>query len=80
VGFPSILNIGWAALLTKHSELRIKVSPSRNEDYQKLEQIHRLLLKAVELSEAFRVWRLGDDANGGPVGVRDQEAIGGERP
>lgn len=52
--FASILNIGWATLLTKLTELRV-----RTEDGSlagKLERLHGLLLKAVELSEIRRIW------------------------
>ena len=71
VGFPSILNIGWAVLLTQHSNLLIKTSGTRNEDCQKLEHIHRLLIKAVELSEAIRTWRSNGDSHGSVVGTGD---------
>ena len=60
VGFPSILNVGWAAILTKHAELRVKITDAYNADCQKLDQLHNLLLKGIELSEAFRSWRSGD--------------------
>lgn len=69
VRFSTILNVGWAAILTKHDELRIRTNPESNPDCQKLEQLHRLLLKAVELSEAFRNWRGKEQADGGTVGI-----------
>lgn len=53
--FSSIINVGWVALLTKLPELRVKTS----EDpfgAEKLERLHGLLLKAVELAEARRRW------------------------
>ena len=55
--FASILNIGWVACLTKLGDLRVR---GREEDtlmYEKLERLHGLILKAVELSEASRIWR-----------------------
>ena len=56
IGFPSIINIGWAVHLTKLGELRVKVSGDNKFGTEKLERLHSLLLKAVELSEARRKW------------------------
>lgn len=53
--FASILNVGWSMLLTKLPELRVKVDDDAF-DSKKLECLHGLLLKAVELSEARRDW------------------------
>ncbi|MGJ4890273.1 hypothetical protein ACQR1Y_18890 [Bradyrhizobium sp. HKCCYLRH3099] len=69
VEFASILNIGWAALLTKHTELKIKPSGSSDEDCERLESIHGLLLKAVELSEALRSWKHFEVDDGSTVGI-----------
>jgi hypothetical protein len=54
-GFASILNVGWAVLLTKLDDLQVRVEedPLRAE---RLEKLHGLLLKAVELSEARKAW------------------------
>ena len=53
--FSTIINIGWAVLLSKLSELRVRTGddPIGSE---KMEKLHGLLLKAVELSEARRLW------------------------
>ena len=53
--FPTILNIGWALVLTKLHELRVK-NTGEPLGSDKLERLHALLLKAVELAEARRVW------------------------
>lgn len=55
VAFASILNVGWAVLLTKLDDLQVRADqdPLRAT---RLERLHRLLLKAVELSEAKRAW------------------------
>jgi len=55
--FSSILNVGWAVLLTKLPELRIKTSGKDQFHSERLERLHGLLLKAVELSEARRSWQ-----------------------
>jgi hypothetical protein len=54
-GFASILNVGWAVLLTKLDDLQVRVEldPLNAE---RLEKLHGLLLKAVELSEARKAW------------------------
>lgn len=53
--FASILNVGWATLLTKLSELRVRTKDDHFGE-EKLKCLHELLLKAVELSEARRLW------------------------
>jgi hypothetical protein len=54
--FASILNVGWAALLSRIND----VSPARSlfgdETARRMERLHDLLLKAVELSEARSLW------------------------
>jgi hypothetical protein len=51
----SILNIGWAAVLTKVD--KIMVRPDHEHPHTgNLITVHNLLLKAVELSEAKRRW------------------------
>lgn len=54
--FASILNVGWVVLLTKLRELRVKTRSADALSYEKLERLHGLILKAVELSEARRQW------------------------
>jgi hypothetical protein len=54
--FASILNVGWVVLLTKLGDLRVKTQASDALGYEKLERLHGLILKAVELSEARRQW------------------------
>ncbi|MBT3060181.1 MAG: hypothetical protein AB2696_08095 [Candidatus Thiodiazotropha sp.] len=53
--FASILNVGWTTLLAKLPDLRVKVDDNVFGS-EKLEKLHGLLLKAVELSEARREW------------------------
>ena len=56
-GMAAILNIGWFALLTKIDQMpSVKISKGQNPTAQKVERLHELLLKAVELSEARRIW------------------------
>lgn len=52
----SILNVGWAALLTRLD--RIPEPPGENGDAtaRRMERLHELLLKAAELSEAKMLW------------------------
>lgn len=52
----SILNVGWAALLTRLD--KIPETPGSYGDgiARKMERLHELLLKSVELSEARRLW------------------------
>ena len=54
--FSSILNIGWAVLLTKLPELKLRTDEMEDFGAEKLERLHDLLLKAVELSEAKIIW------------------------
>ena len=56
MGLASILNIGWAALLTKLDRIPDKGGPPDLSDARRSDQLHQLLLKAVELSEARRLW------------------------
>jgi hypothetical protein len=56
LGLASILNIGWAALLTKLDTIPDKGGPPEKSDARRSDQLHQLLLKAVELSEASRLW------------------------
>lgn len=53
--FATILNVGWATMLTKLPNLKVAVS-NELDDAEKLEKFHDLLLKSIELSEARRVW------------------------
>lgn len=55
--FSSILNVGWAVLLTKLPELRVKTSRPDRFLSARLESLQGLLFKAVELSEAKRSWQ-----------------------
>jgi hypothetical protein len=51
----SILNVGWVVLLAKLNE--VPSPPAAvGENSRKMERLHELLLKAVELSEARRIW------------------------
>lgn len=54
--FPTILNVGWVVLLTKLTELKVKFSDASTKDPERAESLNRLLLKAVELSEAKAIW------------------------
>lgn len=56
VEFATILNVGWVTLLTQLGALRIKTRTSDPFLCEKMECLHGLLLKAVELSEARRTW------------------------
>jgi hypothetical protein len=51
----SILNVGWAAVLTQVDKIRVRPDPEHPHTGN-LAAIHNLLLKAVELSEAKRRW------------------------
>ena len=51
----SIINVGWAAVLTRVDKIRVRPDP-RHPKTGNLSTIHNLLLKAVELSEAKRRW------------------------
>lgn len=52
--FSSILNVGWVTLLTKFDEFRIADEGQGN--WERMEVLHSLLEKAVELSEVKRLW------------------------
>lgn len=54
--FASILNVGWIVLLMKLRELRVRPSGAGKFGCDRAESLHSLLLKAVELSEARRLW------------------------
>ena len=54
--FPSILNVGWIVLLVKLRDLRVRPSGGAKFGSDHAESLHSLLLKAVELSEARRLW------------------------
>lgn len=52
-----ILNVGWAGLLTQLDKIPVPAGVAAgNELTVKMEKLHELLLKAVELSEARMVW------------------------
>ena len=52
----SILNVGWAALLTKLDKVGGVVPEAHGASTSRMERLNELLLKAVELSEARRLW------------------------
>jgi hypothetical protein len=52
----SILNVGWAALLTRLDQMKNAKGALGDPTASKMEQLHELLLRAVELSEAKRLW------------------------
>jgi hypothetical protein len=52
--FETILNVGWVTLLTKFEEFRVTTDGSTN--WERMEILHSLLEKAVELSEVKRLW------------------------
>jgi hypothetical protein len=54
--FSSIINVGWVILLTKLDDLRVRTGTDDALKAEKVERLHDLLLKAVELSEARREW------------------------
>lgn len=53
----SILNVGWAVLLTRLDHIPISTPSSGDDNIDKMERLHELLLKAVELSEASQLWK-----------------------
>ena len=53
--FASILNVGWAAVLTRVDKIMVRPDPDHPKTGN-LATIHNLLLKAVELAEAKRRW------------------------
>ena len=56
MGLASILNIGWAALLTRLDRIPDKGTDPAFADSRRYNQLHQLLLKAVELAEARQLW------------------------
>jgi hypothetical protein len=52
----SILNVGWAVLLTRLDQLAVRQEEPQLLIAEKSEKLHSLLVKAVELSEAKRIW------------------------
>jgi hypothetical protein len=54
--FATIINVGWVVLLTKMDQLKVRTSSNGALGAEKVERLHDLLLKAVELSEARREW------------------------
>ncbi len=54
--FATIINVGWVVLLAKMHQLRVRTSSEDAIGAEKVERLHDLLLKAVELSEARREW------------------------
>lgn len=57
--FASILNVGWAAVLTQVDKIIVRPDPDHPHTGN-LVTIHNLLLKAVELSEAKRRWEAAE--------------------
>ena len=53
----TILNVGWAAMLTRLDQVKVARPSSDLASAERAEQLHLLLIKAVELSEARRTWR-----------------------
>ncbi|WP_456854448.1 hypothetical protein [Bradyrhizobium sp. USDA 4501] len=52
----SILNVGWAVLLTRLDRLAVRQEANQLLIAEKSEKLHSLLVKAVELSEAKQIW------------------------
>lgn len=52
----SILNVGWAGLLTRLDNFPEPAGNDGDVKAKKMERLHELLLKAVELSEARLLW------------------------
>lgn len=52
----TILNVGWAALLTRLDKIAGPQERANDDPAGKMERLHELLLKATELSEARRLW------------------------
>lgn len=59
----SILNVGWAALLTRLDEIPESADPVGDVIARKMERLHALLLKAVELSEVRGLWEESRDGS-----------------
>lgn len=55
-GLASILNVGWAALLSRLDSMP-EINPALPDLTLKMDRLHELLLKGVELSEARRQWQ-----------------------
>jgi hypothetical protein len=56
VELASVLNVGWAALLTRLDKISVQKGLVGSEITWKMERLHSLLIKAVELAEARRAW------------------------
>lgn len=54
--FASILNVGWIALLCGIDKFVVNIGQERLINGAKAETLHRLLLKATELSEVRKQW------------------------
>lgn len=52
----TILNVGWAALLTRVDRFPLARGLGANQTAARMECLHDLLLKAVELSEVRQLW------------------------
>ncbi|TWB12960.1 hypothetical protein FBZ89_12261 [Nitrospirillum amazonense] len=52
----TILNVGWAVLLTRMDVIPSPNGAYGNEDAKRMERVHALLVKAVELAEARHAW------------------------
>jgi hypothetical protein len=52
----AILNVGWAALLSCLEKIPVPTGAQGDPAARKMERLHSLLLKAVELSEARQLW------------------------
>lgn len=50
------LNVGWVALLTKLDKISVQKGQYGSDITWKMERLHSLLIKAVELAEAKRSW------------------------
>jgi hypothetical protein len=66
----TILNVGWAALLGKLQDIPVPNKESPDSDTRRMDRLHELLLKAVELSEARRAW------NEAHEGIKARKAAG----
>jgi len=52
----TILNVGWAALLTRLDQISAPAGGYGDETARRMERLHELLLKATELAEAKTLW------------------------
>lgn len=50
------LNVGWAALLTRLGRIKADAPAGGDPDTPKMEKLHELLLKGVELADARMTW------------------------